>query len=224
MIRRDYILRMLAEFFEALSRLRALKKGQLWREAHISVEHEFQRLLGCDAATAAKLTETELLARLIQGEPTQAVREKTLILTTLLKEAGDIAVAEGREGEGQNSYLKGLHLLLDVMAREGLADYPDFVPRVEVFVAALADSVLPLATQAMLMQHYEQTGQFAKGEDVLFSMLETEPDNPNLVNFGIAFYERLRGQSDTNLVAGNLPRPELEAGLAELQRKPLATS
>jgi hypothetical protein len=36
MIRRDYILRMLAEFFEALSRIRSLQKGQKWGEASLA--------------------------------------------------------------------------------------------------------------------------------------------------------------------------------------------
>jgi hypothetical protein len=76
---------------------------------------------------------------------------------------------------------------------------------------------LPLETQARLMQHYEVTGQFAKAEDCLFAMLEAEPGNAALVQFGIAFCERLRGQSDASLASGNLPRPELEASLAELR-------
>jgi len=35
MIRRDYILRMIEEFIQALSRIRALKKDQLWSEAAV---------------------------------------------------------------------------------------------------------------------------------------------------------------------------------------------
>jgi hypothetical protein len=34
---------------------------------------------------------------------------------------------------------------------------------------------------------------------------------------GMAFYERLKHQSDEVLESGNLPRDEVEAGLAELQ-------
>jgi hypothetical protein len=67
------------------------------------------------------------------------------------------------------------------------------------------------------MQHYEVTGEFGKAEDCLFAMLEAEPGNAALVEFGIDFCERLRGQSDASLASGNLPRAELEAGLAELR-------
>ena len=208
---------MIEEFVQVLSRIQALERGQLWREAAGAVDEEFQRLTGAGAAAVAQLTETELLARLIQGEPTQVVRQKALMLTTLLKEAGDLAAASGRAEEGRASQLKGLHLLLETLARHEAFECPDFVPRVEVFVAALGNKPLPLETQARLMEHYEVTGQFAKAEDCLFAMLEAEPGNAALVQFGIAFCERLRGQSDASLASGNLPRPELEASLAELR-------
>jgi hypothetical protein len=217
LIRRDYILRMIEEFIQALARVNALKQGQHWQEAAGAVDDEFQRLIGTGAQAVAGLTETELLARLIRGEPTQAVREKTLILTALLKEAGDVAATQGHAEESHSCYLKGLRLLLETLAREEVSAVPDFVPRVEMFAAALHGSPLPLETQALLMQHYERSGQFAKAEDALFAMLEAEPGNAGLVDFGICFYERLQGQSEASLAAGNLPRPELEAGLAELR-------
>lgn len=219
MIRRDYILRMIQDFFEVLSRIKALKRGELWREAGGTVDAEFQRLIGSGAEAVAQLSETELLARVIQGEPTQVVREKTLMLCALLNEAGEVAIAQERLAEGRSCYLKGLNLLLDTLARDDVFDCPQFVPRVEVFVEALADSPLPLSTQARLMQHYESTGEYAKAEDALFAMLEADPGNKALVEFGIAFYERLRSQSDSSLTAGNLPRTELDTGLAELRQR-----
>jgi hypothetical protein len=107
-------------------------------------------------------------------------------------------------------------LLLGILGGEEPSQHPDLVPTVAAFTATLADAPLPAQTQAMLMHHYERTGAFAKAEDALFALLEAAPATPEVVEFGIAFYERLRGQSDAALVTGNLPRPELEAGLAEL--------
>jgi hypothetical protein len=218
-IRRDYILRLVEQFIQALSRIDSLKGDQLWREAAGVVDEEFQRFLGTGAATAAQLSETELLARLIKGEPTQAVREKTLMLAALFKEAGDLAIAQNRPEDGCAILIKGLDLLLDVLAGDEPLECPDFVPGVEVFVVALHDTPIPLQTQARLMQHYERIGEFAKAEDWLFAMIDAEPGNPGLVNFGMVFYERLRGQSDASLLAGNLPRPEVEAGLLELRSR-----
>ncbi|HEY5914936.1 MAG TPA: DUF6483 family protein [Verrucomicrobiae bacterium] len=223
MIRRDYILRMIAEFMEVLSRLQGLKKGQLWREATGLIDGEFQRLVGAGAEQVEQLSETELLARVIRGEPTQVVRDKTLMLTALLKEAGDSAAAQGQADKSRAFYLKGLDLLLGVLAEAGVSDWPGFAPQVAMFTSVLGDAALPLPTLAGLMRHYECGGEFAKAEDALFAMLEAEPQPEGLLEFGTAFYERLRGQADAALAAGNLPRAELEAGLAELRRSLKAT-
>jgi hypothetical protein len=116
-------------------------------------------------------------------------------------------------------YLKGLHLLLNTLAAGEVGEFPDFVPRVELFVGLLGESALPLATRGRLMQHYERAGEFGKAEDRLYSMLESGADQAAVMDFGIAFYERLQRQSDASLDAGNLPRAELDAGLAELRGK-----
>jgi len=219
MIRRDYILRMIEEFFQALSRIKSLKGAQQWREANAGIDEEFQRLMGMNAQAVAQLSETELLAHIVRGEPTLAVREKTLILATLLKEAGDVLTEQGREDEGRTSYLKGLHLLLDTLGRGEVFESPQFVPKVQEFVMALGESVLPLETQARLMQHYELTGEFARAEDALFAMLDAEPENAPLLELGISFYRRLESQGDARLADGNLPRAEVEAGLVDLKAR-----
>jgi len=216
MIRRDYILRMIAEFLEVLSRLRSLQTAQLWTEAAQAADQEFQRLIGLGAPALARLSPTELLARVIKAETTLAVREKTLMLATLLKEAGDIATGQGHFEEAKLYHLKGLDLLLEVLSREEVSEFPEFVPRVDAFLQALDDTDLPLTTQAMLMQYFERLGEFGKAEDCLFSMLDEVPHNNDLLELGISFYQRLKTRSDDLLIQGNLPRAELEAGLAQL--------
>lgn len=216
MIRRDYILRMLQEFLELLSRLRSLKREQRWGEAGDLVEGEVFRLIGSDPRSVLALSETEMLAKLIQGEPLQAVREKMWLVTTLLKEAGETAAGKGRSEESRAFFLKGLHLLLETLVENDEADFPDFVPRVEPFLSALQGVPLPLETHARLMQHYERTGQYAKAEDRLFAMLEAAPAHPGLKELGIGFYKRIQGKSDRELTDGGLPREEVEAGLGEL--------
>ena len=217
MIRRDYILRMVEEFIQALARIKMLQQGRRPEEAAGAIDEEFKRLVGQGAHVVAQLSETDLLAKLIQGEPTQVVRDKTLILSALLKEAGDLAAEQDRPKESRACHLKGLHLLLSVLAQGEDFEYPDFVPKVEVFVVSLQDSPLPIPTQALLMQHYERTGQFARAEDALFAMLDLQPDSSPIVEFGIAFYERLQRRGDAALEAGNLPRAEIESGLAQLR-------
>ena len=222
MIRRDYFLRMIEEFVRVLARITSLKKDQQWSEAGQVMDQEFQRLIGLSTQTIIRLSETELLARLAQDGPTHTVQNKALMLATLLKEAGDLAAERGQSDESRECWLKALHLLLDVLGRGDVHECPEFVPKIETLAVELEEMGLPVRTPALLMRHYERTGEFDKAEDALFAILESDPTNGATLEFGFAFYERLRGQTDPALVAGNLPRNEVETGLAELKRRKAA--
>ena len=219
MIRRDYMLRGIEEFVRTLARIALLRKGRRWDEASETVDAEFQLLVGEGAQTVARLSETELLARVIRSEPTQAVRDKTLMAIALLHEAGGVASEQGRAEESHEYYLKALHLLLEALARSEDHECPEFVPKVEMIVQALRGAPLPLRTHAMLMEYYERTGQFARAEDALFAMIEAEPNKAEIAEFGLTFYPRLLAQSDAALVAGNLSRAEAQAGMEEVKAR-----
>ena len=219
MIRRDYILRRIEQFVAMLTKIAGLAKAEQWQEAAASVAGEFQRLTGVDGSEVLRMSETELLARLIQGEPTLLVESKAFMLATLLKTSGDLRAAQGRTEESRLYYLRGLQLLLDTFGRNEITERPDFVPAVEAFLTGWRDAPLPLPTSAMLMHHYERIGEFAKAEDILFGMVESAPANVELLDFGAAFYRRLLGLNDDALAAGNLPRAEVQAGLDEIERR-----
>lgn len=216
MIRRDYILRMIEEFMRALARIQSLQAGERWTEAALTTDEEFKRLLAVDALHALQLSDVVLLAKLAEGEPTHSVQDRALMVATLFKKAGDTSLAQEKAEESRQYYVRGLHLLLDVLGRSEDFECPAFVPKVEEFVERLHDT-MSMPTQALLMQHYERTGQFDRAEDMLFAMLEVQPFNEKLVEFGITFYERLQRLSDSTLEAGNLPRVEIEGGLDELR-------
>lgn len=216
MIRRDYLLRQIEDFVAALAKLAGLSREGQWPEASAVAGSQFQALAGAEAGELVRLSDAELLARLIRGEPTQFVENKILMLATLFKANGDILAGQGEALESHLYYLKGLHLLLESVSRNGVARRPDFLPSIDAFLLALADSPLPLPTSVMLMRHFEEIGEFAKAEDILFGLLEAEPSNADLLDFGTVFYQRLLPLTDRALAAGNLPRAEVNAGLAEL--------
>src|SRR5947207_374440 len=138
MLRRDYVLRMIQEAAELLSRIQSLKKEKRWDDAQRNLEAKLETLVGANVQTVANLSQTELLARVIRGESTLAVKEKTIFVSALLKEAGDIAIGQNRDAEARSCYLKGLDLLLDVLREGDTYEFPEFMPRVEMFVCALA--------------------------------------------------------------------------------------
>ena len=141
------------------------------------------------------------------------------MLARLFKENGDILKGQGRLEESRACYVKGLHLLLETVANDPAVPRPEFVPSTEAFLIALDDSPLDFKTNAMLMRHYEHARDYAKAEDALFNMLDADPANAELLDFGIGFYQRLLRLDDETLEVGNLPRAEVNGGLAELNQR-----
>ncbi len=219
MIRRDYILRMIEEFIRSLARIQTLTQNRQFELAESSVDEELQKLLKLDALGVIGLTESEILARLMEGQPTQTVADQCAWVATLLREAGDIHAANGREAEGRACHVKALSLLLATFHSQPTFELPAFVPKIDELMRTLADGPLPARTRAALMAHYEQIGEFAKAEDQLHVVIETESDNPALLRWAIEFYDRVLRQSDAALQAGNLPRTEVEAAREELCRR-----
>jgi len=219
MIRRDYILRELERFAAMLARITGLASNGEWPEANAVTAAEFQALTGLDAAALLRLSSSAVLARLIESPATIPVEFKLCVAITLLKTQGDLLAGQGQVDESREFYLKGLQLLFENSGGRVVEERPDFVPTVESFVLALRDASLPPAMNAMLMRHYEQTGELARAEDALFEIVEAEPENREVLEFGCLFYQRLLGLNDAALVSGNLPRAELQAGLNELAER-----
>jgi hypothetical protein len=217
MIRRDFILRMIEEWGRALAQIRALRQGGRADAAREAVDAECEKLAAMGVAGIVALSDTELLARVSEGQFAQTVHLRTLAVIALLTEAAGIGDAQGKTEEARQIYLKALRLLLEVLSQEDPGGFPEFVPKVEAIVTALQASPLPAQTLTLLMRHYEGTGQFAKAEDALFSILDAVGAEPAALGFGREFYERTLRRSDASLLAGNLPRGEAEQGLAELQ-------
>ena len=219
MIRRDYILRQLEQFAAMLAKITGLARDGHWQEASVMTAKEFEKLTGVEMRALLQLSESALLARLIESEPAIAVESKIFMLATLLKTEGDLLAGQGRVDESREFYLKGLHLLLETFGQTHNAIRPDFVPTVEIFLSGLREARLPAITNGMLMQHYERLGKFGKAEDALFELLDAAPARPELLEFGRLFYARLLNLSDDALSMGNLPRAEVQAGLTELDQR-----
>ncbi len=219
MFRQDYILRMIEEFARRLARITALRKGGEWEAAERAIDEEFKELLGAQSKGIAELSETELLALILQGGGGLRVRDRTLLTVAFLKEAADVADGSGRDSVRDELLLRALFLLLNLIGRGDYSECPQFVPTVECLLEGLAGRPLPLHTQALLMQHFDRAGDFGKAEDFLFGMLERAPEDADLIQLGLDFYDRLLALNDETLAAGNLPRAEIESAANELRER-----
>lgn len=220
MIKEDYILRLIRKYGQVIARIAGQMAARENRAALETIDDACRDLLRLDTGAVIRLSTGQLLAILLDGQDPGLCRDRCAFLARLLQQAGSVHAAESRPASSRAAYLQALSILLEVLPRSvGGVTLPEFTPVLDELVAAAMDQGLPAETNAALMLYYEQTGQYARAEDALYSMLEDEPENPGIVDMGIKLYERLQKLDDAALAAGNLPRDEVSEGLAEMKKR-----
>ena len=222
MAQRDYILRQIEQLgsaYGAFIRSAEERKGLQYRAVGETVEQALRLHFGLSMATARERSADELIGLIRMGSSAYsgdgAVAERLILLAALLREQADTDAAGGDAEETAIGRLKALQIFLTVLVEEDVAsEYA--IGAVEPLLNGLASYELPPAVKELLWHHAEQSGDFARAEDWLFALLEEEPD---ALEQGIAYYERLAHFTDDELAQGNLPRAEVTASLAELRAR-----
>lgn len=232
MFRQDFIMRIIKTFINTLLKLVQQRREQSFAEARQTIEQAWEDIFGLPTASVMALSERTLLSMLLKQD-TNTI-DTALMVAWLFKEDGALAVLDKKEEEGRVLYLKALNCYLEIatdptvsvegfgwVSEDVLASTLVIGPHeaIEELRALLDDRVLPLSTMNLLFCYYEKFGAFAKAEDMLFYMLAAYPETPDLRISGQQFFERLMTLDDETLEAGDLPRSEVEEGLAQLAAK-----
>ena len=217
MINKDYILRLAERFGRSLAIILRLREYNKHEEALLYIDELFLQTTGLTTGFINSASE-EMLLNLISPLGVLNV-EKCLWMAVLLQEEGSIYEELGKSNESYYRYLKSLHLLLEVVLRNGDVKDFDIAMAIEDILNKLAEYELPLKTKSKIFRYFEKIGSYGMAEDVLFEMVEGEGEEPvdnEIIEQGIVFYNRLLKKSDAELQAGNLSREEVEEGLAQL--------
>ena len=216
MINKDYILRIAEKFGRFLAIILRLRQANQHEEALIFIDDLFFQSLGLTSSFISSLSE-EALLRMIS--PLGALNiEKCLWIAALLKVEADIYADQGNDNESYHRYLKSLYLFLEVPPDENPISDLDIPAQIDEILGKLEEYELPLKMKSKLFSYYDNTGSYAKAEDILFEIIEADSSDHKIVEQGIAFYTRLKGKSDAELLSGNLSREEVEEGLAQLKQ------
>jgi len=213
MYEKDYLLRIAQSAARVIAQVIYRRKIEDYQGSLSLIDEQFRQTLGMGLGFIHSVSEETLLSLLTSLGTLDT--EKCWLTATLLKAEGDIYSAQGNTDEAYYSYLKSLDLFLIVLLE---AHNVDSFPEVEDLLNELEAYDLPGKTNEMVFRYYEKTGRYARAEDVLFEMLETNPTERDLFVSGAAFYERLKRKSAADLAAGNLSRDEVEEGLARLRK------
>jgi hypothetical protein len=219
MMQKDYILRMIQQLSRVLIQILHLREIKDYEGALTYIDDVFKQALGFSSDLITSVPDETLLAMLTSFDVLDI--EKCFLVANLLKAEGDIYVDQDDFDTSYYRYSRSLYLFLAILLSASSISDPDIFLEVEGLLDKLEDYELPAEIKNQLFQYFERTGRYSRAEDVLFELLEAdnqenEPES-SLVDRGIAFYERLLGKKDTELVAGNFSWEEAWEGLAQLK-------
>jgi tetratricopeptide (TPR) repeat protein len=210
----DFLTRVQAQLAATLERARQLGAEGRTAEA-LSTLHEAQRnLAGLDSDLLHRLGSADLL--LLLGPAGVPDIEKCLNCAELLMAELEVRAAHGEADPAQAQ--KALELYLNAVSAE-----PDFAPHYGVQLRTLTHYLgygIPVAALPLLVEAYTHAGDFDEAENWLYRWRELEPGAAGAK--AEAFYRALLTLSDEVLVAGGLPRAEVEEGLADVTRETTA--
>ncbi len=214
MIERDYIMRMIQMLVQALLRILSYKQKKDYPKALTEIQNASKTLIGVELDVIRRLSDVQIidLLTLVKnfGSP------KCYLAGMLLKEEADIFELQGKTSESIDARTKSLSLLTEAAIERGAAENPDHATAIGAVSDRLNHDDLPGHIHKKLFHFYELTGQYAKGEDTLYEILNKEP---GFVEEGLLFYGRLKNKSDEELEKGNLSRKEIDESANTLEGK-----
>lgn len=217
MIQRDYIMTMIEQLGRLLGQLLMMKKAQKLEEAVETIDKAGHLFFGIDIGKLPTLTDAEFIDSLKSADSVDPVR--CAIVALLLNEQAEIFDAQGKHEESYPRYMKALIALLELHKAGVTAELPENIPTVERIAEKLEAFDLPTEPRKLLFDYFAETGAFARAEDMLLALFEADQNRSDLVEFALQFYEQLLHYSDAELEAGNLPRDEVEEGLATMRER-----
>lgn len=214
MYKKDYLLRIVEQLQQLTADLLGLTRTQQYDDALELTSNALRQRIGLGSRGLLSLSTADLVNHL-QVEDPAGWQEKSFFAAAVLQQEARVYAAQEREAEAAARYLKALELRLAASAGLTESLLPPEVPAVDDLLEPLRGYVLPGALYPALLEHYLQAGRYAQAEDVLFQWRDADPHNGEVVDTGLRFYQALQRKSDRELAAGDLPREEVEAGLAD---------
>ena len=215
MYQRDYLLRMVEMLGQVLAKVLGQKDLKSTEEALLDIDRAGKMFIGLDSVMVSSFSDEDLIALLHSGGALDT--NKCLAVAELQYAEGQVLELRQDDNEYRLQYQRSLHFFLEAVTQDRDISAGSYDEKINILLSKLHDIILPPAVLNKLFRYYEQQGAYAKAEDVLFELMDTNP--VKTIDDGIVFYKRLLCKTDDELERGNLPRNEVEEGLRELMRR-----
>jgi hypothetical protein len=221
MHRRDYIIRLIEEMTQSLGTvLFQLRREKKQGDAFELLEGYFSRLYLPKSKVLVGLSDTDLLALFRTNDIIET--DKMVAASVVLHQEAEVCREWERLPEAYARDVTALLLRCEAALHDDRGSAADHAEEVEAHLRSLDPYELPLRLLTRLAAFYEAAGRFDQAENMWYRLWTAPaPKAARTQSYGLgaAFYERLLALADDELLAGGLPREEVEEGLAALAKR-----
>ncbi|MGO4372979.1 DUF6483 family protein [Paenibacillus sp. 2TAB19] len=211
MFQRDYFMRMIEQMTEAVGQILQLRRERKQEEALLVLDELLDKRFRLSSKLIRSLSDEDLVRMMTTNGLLEA--DHLGAIAILVRQEAELHAELGREDESFVLSIKALHLFL----RLSLADTETVIVNPNEQIAELLEELLPyelpVHTKKLLSTWHEAEGRYDQVENMMHELLD---DRVLSAADATDIYRRLLLQDDERLVAGGLPRAEIEQGLREL--------
>jgi tetratricopeptide (TPR) repeat protein len=215
MFSEDYILRMVRQATAVLASIIGLKSTGQYQEALQDIDQALEQLLGMDPKLIRLLDDVSLYKILTKNDVLDL--EKLGLLADLFKEEGDIKKLQNQNNESVNCYIRSLNYYLMISINSEASRSIELSQKIDELLQKLEPYNFEEKTLLNLFYHYENTGEFAKADNMLSGLAARNNSDANAMDEMRSFYKRLMEKSLEELVSGGMSRAQIRNKLKELE-------
>jgi len=215
MVQKDYLMRMIEQFAMILMKIVLYKQMKQFDQARQEMNTAYKLMLNSEP-DQIKNKPADKIAGMLKSDD-KAAAEKLMIAAELLREEAEIC--ESEEGFGDDIFhllCKSFYLYIDALEYENSYKTSEYLEKIDTIVKKITKYELSSQTKTKLYQYYELIERFDKAENILYELIDARYEN--ILIEGRAFYDRLLKKPDRELSDGNLPRTEVQEGLAKIEK------
>jgi len=216
MIQRDYVLRLIEQFFILLRRILNHEQEQQYEQALGLIRRAYKTFLAADADFIDSQSADDLIATMRSG---LLGPEQIAMAAKLLTEEAKIREGLEEDDEALDRRRKALRLYLEVFCGPGAPRLEGFLGDIEQLADSLAKPGIPIASARLLPLYWEKVDRFDRAEDALYAVADAAGPEDPAWSIGRELYARLAALTDEQLDQGGLPRDEVESGAEEWERR-----
>jgi hypothetical protein len=204
-------MRMIEQMTEAVGQILQLRRERKQEEALLVLDELLDKRFRLSSKLIRSLSDEDLVRMMTTNGLLEA--DQLGAIAILVRQEAELHAELGREDESFVLSIKALHLFL----RLSLADTETVIVNPNEQIAELLEELLPyelpVHTKKLLSTWHEAEGRYDQVENMMHELLD---DRVLSAADATDIYRRLLLQDDERLVAGGLPRAEIEQGLREL--------